>query len=597
MKTKLIYFVLLLSTITAWAQKSGSNLSVSSTLSVSGSVICDTINSGRARIEATATGGTAPYNYMWSRGDSMQYANNVANGTYTVTVTDAIANTATTIVNVNCVAANLGVIVTPGCDTSGVNGGYASAMAYGGLAPYTYSWSNGVNSTNINILSNGTYTVTVTDGATSAATKTVAISCSVVVKPLSVSIASKCDSILTITGGDIWGIGHGGILPYTYSWSQGGSQQYVSQVVNGTYSVTITDATGSTATSSITLNCIDPVMYVYSYFYCDTTGLNGGSVAVSVSNGYTPITYKWSTGDSVSSLMNLANGTYTVTVTDAKNRTATSTVNFTCAKTLKLLNVYAQTMSCNANGAHVMATANGGVLPYIYTWSEGETGKDLYNLSNATYTITVIDANNNTATASCIVNCQSNQKCAARFSWYADTFNLHTIVISNESVGEKQVWNMGDGTTILGAIGSHAYSNPGFYNVCLYVSDSVTNCKDTMCMNMNVAKLANAVYQINIIKASPNGIANISKQLAGLTVYPVPAMDITTISYVLTANSVVGLEVYNILGSKVADLVNRNEETGQHKVILNAGQLDAGIYLLKLSIDGQLTTTRIVITK
>src|SRR4051812_32472358 len=100
MKTKLLCFALLLSTITTSAQKSASS---ATSLSVSAWSICDSVSGGKGLMGSEATGGTRPYNFKWSTGDT---SNNiygmVNNGLYTVTVKDAMGASATASVNLNC---------------------------------------------------------------------------------------------------------------------------------------------------------------------------------------------------------------------------------------------------------------------------------------------------------------------------------------------------------------------------------------------------------------------------------------------------------------------------------------------------------------
>lgn len=120
-------------------------------------------------ITANPAGGTAPYRYVWSKGDTTQARINIGTGTNCVSVYDAF----------NCFATACGRVSAPGCDSVGVTIGYNGAgpdenSAYvipqGGTAPYTYVWNTGATDSAIYNLSSGIYCATVTDAIGCSAT-------------------------------------------------------------------------------------------------------------------------------------------------------------------------------------------------------------------------------------------------------------------------------------------------------------------------------------------------------------------------------------------------------------------------------------------
>ncbi|NUO02273.1 MAG: T9SS type A sorting domain-containing protein, partial [Saprospiraceae bacterium] len=132
-------------------------------------VSCHSGNDGA--IFTTVSGGALPYSYAWSTGSAMGWVNHLAAGAYSLTVTDA---------NGCSVQQSAGVaqpqpLVPVALATPATNGANGSIFleVNGGTAPYSYMWSNGATTQNLNGLSPGTYTVIVTDshgciGATSA---------------------------------------------------------------------------------------------------------------------------------------------------------------------------------------------------------------------------------------------------------------------------------------------------------------------------------------------------------------------------------------------------------------------------------------------
>ncbi|MBR5983374.1 MAG: leucine-rich repeat domain-containing protein, partial [Bacteroidales bacterium] len=116
-----------------------------------------------------------------------------------------------------------------------------------GTEPYSYAWSNGESSQNLNDVSAGTYSVTVTDAQTCTATASVTIT-----QPdeLTASL-SATEIIYSGETSDITNTVSGGTVPYNYAWCNGATTQNLAGVSAGTYSVTVTDANGCTASTSI----------------------------------------------------------------------------------------------------------------------------------------------------------------------------------------------------------------------------------------------------------------------------------------------------------------------------------------------------------
>lgn len=137
--------------------------SLSASALVTANISCFSGNNGS--IDLTVAGGTAPFTFSWNTGAVTEDISGLASGTYTVSVTDA--NGCTTITNAvisqpaGSLAASLNATQNVLC--FGGNNGTLDLNVNGGTAPYTYSWSNGAVTQNINGLSAGIYTVTITD--------------------------------------------------------------------------------------------------------------------------------------------------------------------------------------------------------------------------------------------------------------------------------------------------------------------------------------------------------------------------------------------------------------------------------------------------
>ena len=197
-----------------------------------------------------------------------------------------------------------------------------------------------------------------------------------------------------------------GTPPYTYSWSNGGSGATVNNLTAGTYTVTVSDNGGSTATASVSITQPPAIVFlapVITHVSC--FGGSDGSIQVNVSGGIGPYTYDWSNGDTGSSNTNIPAGSYTVTVTDNNDctKTATYVVNQPAELDINLVTLNHE--SCmGENDGSITISVTGGVAPYFAEWSNGFIGLTISNLEPDTYSVTVTDNNDCTSTATYVVN-------------------------------------------------------------------------------------------------------------------------------------------------------------------------------------------------
>lgn len=98
------------------------------------------------------------------------------------------------------------------------------------------------------------------------------------------------------------------------------------------------------------------------------------------------------------------------------------------------------------------------------------------------------------------------------------------------------------------------------------------------------------------IKGLTVGVSNLGEFANAVTIYPNPYSINTTISYVLNKKSDVNIEVYTSIGQKVETLVNAKQSMGEYKYNFSSKEKEynAGVYFVKISIDGKATMRRIV---
>lgn len=223
-------------------------------------------------------------------------------------------------------------------------------------------------------------------------------------KPFYISASATGNVACTPTSGAADLTVSGATLPYTYNWSNGATTQDLSGVPAGTYTVTVTDAllpAGCTITTTATVASPVPISItpVVTNVLCN--GGNNGSINLTVT-GKSPFTYQWSNGNLTEDIANLTAGTYTVTVTDADGCTATSvsTITQPTAISLSATGTNDTDPSLSTDNGTINLTVAGGTSPYTFLWSNGAMTEDLSGLERGTYTVTVTDANNCTATLS-----------------------------------------------------------------------------------------------------------------------------------------------------------------------------------------------------
>ena len=163
----------------------------------------------------------------------------------------------------------------------------------------------------------------------------------------------------------------GGTAPFTYSWNTSPVQTtaIASNLIAGTYTVTVTDAAGCITTATVTIT-EPPVLAATTVGNnVDCFGTATGSATVNVTGGTAPFTYSWNTlpVQTGATATGLTAGTYTVTVTDAMGCITTATVTITEPPVLAATTV-GNNVDCfgTATGSATI-NATGGTAPYTYS--------------------------------------------------------------------------------------------------------------------------------------------------------------------------------------------------------------------------------------
>ncbi len=366
---------------------------------ITANVSCNGDNNGAASV--MALGGTPPYTYSWSpTGATTDTVSGLSAGIYTITATDSTSlTTSATITITQPPVLMVTATVLSNISCNGGRYGIDSVFVSGGTSPYTYSWNNGQTNATATGLSSGTYIVNVTDsgGCTGSASVTIT-------QPPALGDVMKesCATCCNCKGVAIDSI-YGGTMPYTFSWSNGGTTDTLTGLAGGSYTCMVTDAHGCTKTDTVFVTFGPPVSGSQTNVFC--YGGNTGSASISVSGNYS---YSWSPGGATtSSVSGLSAGSYTATVTNVDTLGCSGSLAFTISQPdslygfLSVGGVYNTLNFCADSFCYdVGVQVFGGTPPYTFTDFSPPLGN--YCASVQFNTATLIDANG------CTYNLPSN---------------------------------------------------------------------------------------------------------------------------------------------------------------------------------------------
>lgn len=348
-------------------------------------------------IDITVSGGTSPYTYSWNDGPTTEDRTGLAAGSYTVTITDANGCQAPKVVTLNDPAAVSGSSAKTDVSCHGGSNGTITVTASGGTGTLEYSKDGGSTYQPSNLFQNlpaGTYTVVVRDAnLCSTSGETVVIG-----EPAAISIGEIHSDVKCHNGSDgsIDISVSGGTSPYAFSWNDGPTTENRSGLTAGTYTLTVTDNAGCTASLPVTVT--EPPALALTETHVDETcfGQSNGSIDLTVTGGVSPYSWSWSDGPTTEDRSGLAAGTYTVTVTDANLCTSVLPVTISQPSAVSFSVIHTDESCHGATDGSITVTASGGTGTHEYSKDGGVTFQPsnvFGNLAIGSYTIVVRDAN------------------------------------------------------------------------------------------------------------------------------------------------------------------------------------------------------------
>ena len=532
------------------ATASASAITVYQSPSITASTTTPATCSGDSiHLTSSPSAGTTPYTYNWS--GPLGFASNVQNpgslnvttgssGVYNVTVTDAHSCSA------SAATSTITVYQSPSITAGSTSASYCSGNTInllstpsGGTPTYSFAWSfsgggfspgNVQNPTRPNATTamTGTYTVTVTDANACTATATSG-TITVNQSPL-VTIGSNSP---VCSGGTInlTSSTATGTSPFGYTWSgpasfSNGNQNPTitgaSSTNQGTYSVTISDAHGCSATNSVnvTVNATASVNVTSNSAVCSGASIN---LNAALTGGTGPFAYSWS-GPAGFAPGNVSNpsrnaalltyqGSYSVTVTDANSCSGTGST-FVTVNQSPTLGASSNSIICFGDTVKLTANPSGGTAGYTYSWSGPSSYTSVIQnparpsgstAMNGTYNVTVTDANLCTASATTSVTVNpaisasagsSNTICNGK----ADTLGANPTVTGGTT---PYTYSWSSGASIANPI-----VNPSTTTTYTLTVTDKNSCKATAStvINVNPSPTASAGPNVTLPNCSPTGI-------------------------------------------------------------------------------------------
>ena len=294
-------------------------------------ISCFGANNGS--IELNFVGGIIPINLTWSDGSTAGTTrNNLGPGTYTVTIVGSKPCTITrTFVILEPQLLVLSSNITHALDCNNANTGAINLLVSGGSAPFTYAWSNGATTEDLNNIPAGNYLVTVTDANGCIKQAQYSINRP---PPLTAGVTTQTDfdcETKYVKQTFIANIS-GGLPPYQLVWSSGtvsgANNEIMNTDQNGTVILDVTDALG--CQSNYSFNVAIPTLGSPSF--------ENNSFAYSTFGTYSindPIQFSnTSTGDFVSVAWDFGDGTFSTelnpvhTYINPKDYVVTQTVTY-----------------------------------------------------------------------------------------------------------------------------------------------------------------------------------------------------------------------------------------------------------------------------
>ncbi len=497
--------------------------------------------------------------YLWNTGGTTQTIQVTTPGTYAVTITNSFGCTSQDEIEIT--PTEITLAFEPSNPSCNVNSGMVDLEVANGQAPYTYNWSNGAQTQDVQNLTPGWYFVTTTDANNCFTIDSIFIDAPVL--PTAV-LAENNNLCPDASNGSIDLQILTGTAPFDFNWSNGANTEDISNLPPDDYVVTITDANNCSGTFTATVT--GPPSFQYAFSTEDACGDYGEAYIQVNSGGNGPYTYSWSNGASTQLISNLSGGSYTVTVTDSGNCTFTANTFVTTFDEV-ILDVEKTDISCfGLTDGSINVDVVQGASPYSYEWDNGALTPDLQDLDNGTYTIFVTDDN----------GCIS-----------AISLDINEPTPISLNVFPTPPTNVNDGALTISPTGG----TPPY--MATWSNDDIGFTADSLSLGMYTVSITDGngcMYSQTINLTLTSTIED--ETLTQFEVYPNPNDGQFYIDLAFAKKEHATVRIFDVLGRElfVEYVVGTNAQ-----VEIDVRRFAAGVYFAVLDLDGKRFTQRVVV--
>ncbi len=546
--------------------------------------------SSNGTISTIANGGTSPFTYLWNNGDTTQTISGLTAGQYSVIITDAnnciqydsvILSQPSQVYN-DSLLTNLDNVDCNGDSTASIN-----IFPMGGTLPYSFIWSNGAITEDLNNIPSGIYSVSIIDSFLCSSVSYTYI----ITEPTALNISSSTNSVSCngLSDGSIDIFVSGGTTSYNYVWSNGDTTEDISGLSAGLYTLQVNDMNNCSSYDSIIVT--EPTILLASLSTNNTT------LTSLATGGTSPYDYQVTgpSGFMASSLGNagvsftttpITSGTYTLTVIDANGCSDSVDLFFNLDTSFTPnVNVFISNLVCNNlsdltievsqdSGEVDMSTgliiSNAGSFD-IASMNLGDTiGTAFLSagggsiMINTMIMVSFISPNNNSAI---IVACDSIAGCVGSFT-ISNTIGGGIDILTN-TVPDGNNYTQGNMSSI-------TFENC-FINPCGTLIFTTT-------INSELGDVDNQTFTFLL--------TNIYDQNQDFySIYPNPSNGIVTLDLYSQAKDI-NIQVTDILGKNI---YYNNSFRNFLKKKINLTDLPDGLYIINVVIDTKILSKIIII--
>ncbi|MBN4081700.1 choice-of-anchor J domain-containing protein [bacterium AH-315-C07] len=559
---------------------------------------------------ATGSGGNGGFTYNWNTGISTQSLNNVASGSYVITVSDTKGCKTYEVVTINDFGApTVSINNKNDISCNGAVDGSISVTVSSGTTPFTFAWNTGSNTTSISNLTSGNYLLTVKDinGCRSF------ISASInEPQALTVNIIGTDVSCKNVSDGEATANGSGGTGTYSFNWSTGGNSQIINNLAEGSYFVTIADANGCTTSDSVNLTFTsNKPMAGFDYsvsgliVYFTDSSANANSLFwdfgnSTTSSGSNPVKTYSDTGNyNVCLIASNSCGSDTICTIITLDDTST-TGGSSCSMTVSpgTINL----------GSDPGSTTFNITTDSSWTISENCDWLSLSSTAGSGSSIITIDYNENlnstsrscTITISCssesktvVVN-QAEEGSSCLLTVSPSTINVTSSSgVSNFSLTANENWTIDESCDWVSVSSTGGTGNKSIS--ITYIDNSTTSTR--LCdiiVNCGISSKT-----VSLIQEAPTGISSIQQLDPTIKIYPNPNRGILNIEIDKVQQSELTIRLINTVGDDLYTKSYESIPTGKHTLTLDLSHLDlsSGLYYLQIQNNKQRSLYKIGIVK